>query len=33
MEGIGATALMTAASRALETERGDEHALLSDELA
>jgi methyltransferase (TIGR00027 family) len=33
MEGIGATALMTAASRALETERGDGQALLSDELA
>jgi methyltransferase (TIGR00027 family) len=33
MEGIGATALMTAASRALESERGDGKALLSDELA
>jgi methyltransferase (TIGR00027 family) len=33
MEGIGATALMTAAARALETERGDGKALLSDDLA
>jgi len=33
MEGIGATALMTAASRALESERCDGTALLTDELA
>ena len=33
MEGIAATALMTAASRALESERGDGQALLADDLA
>jgi methyltransferase (TIGR00027 family) len=33
MEGVGATALMTAAARAVETERADGRALLSDDLA
>jgi methyltransferase (TIGR00027 family) len=33
MEGVGATALMTAAARAIETERDDGRAMLSDPLA